>query len=186
MSSPAGTLKLETGIPHVITVTHPRGLPVKSRFTGDQVMWTLGDGRKLYCDPYVQERMDALHVGPGTPFEIQRVESFAGNRRTVEVVVRPLNGTATVTAVAAPRDNRESHHPTPPPPPPAPAALPPAPVNGAGETHAAIMQRCYCAAVDIALATIACAEKKGLRLSAQFEDVRAMGTALLISETGRR
>ena len=48
------------------------------------------------------------------------------------------------------------------------------------------MARCYCSAVDIAIATMACAEKKGLRLTVQFEDIRAMGTAMMIAETGRR
>lgn len=184
------TLKLNVGESHVIALQYAEGKPCQSRYSGDQVMYSLSDGRKLFVDPYVAERIKALRVGPGDEFAIAKKESFAGNRRTVEVVVNPLKRTGAFGH--APVDtigNDRPSHPTPAPPAPqaAPPAPPPqAPVNGAGETTADIMARCYCNAVDIALATIACAEKKGLRLTAQFEDVRAMGTALLISETGGR
>lgn len=188
------TLKLEPGVPQVIALTYANGLAVKSRFSGDQLMWSLTDGRKLYTEPYVGERVRAAGIQPGILFEIEKVENHSGNSRTVSIQVRSLRASAAVPAPAPTpvtldkpaSSNTSPIQGTPPPPPLPPPAAPPMPVNGAGESHADIMARCYCAAVDIALATIACAEKKGLRLTAQFEDVRAMGTALLISETGRR
>lgn len=181
-------LKPQIGEKHVIALSQPYGKPVRSNFGGDQLMFTLVDGRKMFLDPYVQDRIKALGVSPGVPFELEMVEILHGNRRTAEIVVRPVPASAPYTPAAPAQQinvQRESIQHTAPAPQP-PATIPPAPVNGAGETHAVIMQRCYCAAVDVALAAIACAEKKGLRLTAQFEDIRAMGTALLIAETGRR
>jgi hypothetical protein len=195
MTPAPDTLKLAVGESHVIALQYAEGKPCTSRFSGAQIMYSLVDGRKLFVDEYVATRIRALGVGPGDEFSISKQESFAGNRRTVEVVVRPLrragasgaapatnhvagNGfsqsQATVASVQCPVASADA------------SGTGHSPVSGAGETHAAIMARCYCSAVDIALATIACAEKKGLRLSAQFEDVRAMGTALLIAETGGR
>jgi hypothetical protein len=197
MTPAPDTLKLAVGESHVIALQYADGKPCKSRFSGDQIMFSLVDGRKLFVDPYVDERIKALRVGPGQPFEIEKRESFAGNRRTVEVVVRAARrGAGATSEVAAPgplRGNGSTSHsqPTAPQPvtwadldAPAKPSPPPLPVNGAGETAGDVLKRAYCEAVDIALYTVECARQKGILVTPLFEDVRAI--AFSISGLGGR
>jgi hypothetical protein len=164
------TLRLQINQPEVIALSQPYGKPCQSRFSGDQLMFTLTDGRKLFVDPYVQDRIKTLGVAPGTPFEIEKQERQQGNRRIVEVVVREvgLPSTAPPAAMAAGRC-------TP---------LPSPPVNGAGDTAAGILAAAYPEAVRIALAGVEAARQAGLHISPTFEDVRAI--AFSISGLGGR
>lgn len=104
-SNAISKLKLEVNQPQVISFTSPRGIPCKSKFAGDQIMWTLSDGRRYYGDPYLQERIDALRLQPMQQFEIEKIETFIGNCRDSEVVVRPVGaparGTTTVRKAPA-------------------------------------------------------------------------------------
>jgi hypothetical protein len=174
-------LKVGSGV-HVIALTQPAGKPVSSRFTGDQLMFSLVDGRKMFVDPYVQERINAAGITPGEQFEIEKRESWQGNRRIAEVVVKRIVSRERPSALAP---QGPSHGLTPPPTPAAPP-LAPQPVNGAGENSAAILSRCYHQAIDIALAATAYAEMKGLRITPAFEDIRAMAATICINESGRR
>lgn len=191
------TLKLQLGEVHVIALTQPYGKPVASRFGGDQLMFTLADGRKLFVDPYVQDRLKAANVAPGVPFEIEKRESVQGNRRVVSVEVRPLKaagpgvqaapahantGITTYAPQSTPPASTTEYRPSAPQRP----QLPQMPVNGNGETAAAIMARCYKDAIDVALSAQAYARENGLMLAPVFEDVRAMGTALFIQNGARR
>lgn len=182
------TLKLNIGEKHVIALQYADGKPVQSRFSGDQLMFSLTDGRKLFTEPYVQMKLDALGVQPGQPFEIEKRESQAGNRRTVQIEVRALQRRAdAITSTPARQGVKDS--PTPFNPTALPLAAPPplpAPVNGAGENSAAIMARCYHQAIDVALAAVTYAESKGLRITPSFEDVRCLAATICINESGRR
>jgi len=171
------TLKLKVGEPHVIALQYAEGKPVNSPYSGDQLMFSLADGRKLYVDPYVQMKLDALGIQPGVPFEIEKKELQSGNRRTVQIEVRAVRRTSAVAAAPA-RQSVTAGSPTP--------LNPTVPTNGAGETSADIMARCYRQAIDVSLGAMKYAEERGLRLAPSFEDVRCLAATICINESGRR
>ncbi len=181
-----GIVKFEVGVPQILAIAQSVGKPVQSRFGGDQLLFTLTDGRKMYVDPYVQDRMIAAGVVPSVPFEICKTETWINNRRVVDFRI----GAGARTPAPVPfqgSSNGQHHNPTPAAPPalPPPPA-PPVAMNGSGETGPAIMARCFLAAIDVALASTAYAESKGLRITPAFEDIRAMAATLVIQEGGRR
>lgn len=176
------TIKFEIGVPQVHALAYAEGKPTKSRFSGDQLMYTTVAGDRFYVDPYFQDRLRAAGVTAGALIKIEKVENWTGNRRSVDFRIKKVAGAADVQATA-PRVKDTNELPpnaTPATPPP------PAPVNGAGENSAAILSRCYHQAIDIALAATAYAETKGLRITPAFEDIRAMAATICINETGGR
>jgi hypothetical protein len=179
-------LKLRVGESHVIALAYADGKPVRSQYTGDQLMFTLVDGRKYYAEPYVQQRFDAADVQVGVPFEICKRETFTGNRRVVDVHVRKIEASTASLAPASSTDKKTAT-PQPSAPPanaPAPAAVLPM-MNGAGETAADIMKRHYLTAIDVALVAVEAAQAKGLRITPCFEDIRTMAAVLFIDGARR-
>jgi hypothetical protein len=87
-----GAVKFQTNIPEIVSLAFADGREVTSQFSGDQVMFTLDDGRKLYLAPFVADRIRAAGVRAHEPFEICKREVAQGNRRTVEFQIRPLTG----------------------------------------------------------------------------------------------
>jgi hypothetical protein len=185
------TLKLAVGEPHTIALQYADGKPVQSRFSGDQLMFSLVDGRKLYLEPYVADRLRAARVQPNVPFEIEKVETFQGNRRSVEIQVRELkNGASarqTTPAPALQGASAKTHQQTSPNvTPPAPAPQPPPPpaaMNGAGETLADLYLASFATAVDVALRGVELAKARGLHILPAFEDVRTIATCLHLGRT---
>jgi hypothetical protein len=62
--------KLEVNVPQVVALTFSEGKPVESQFTGEQIMFTLTDGRQLYVPPLVAEKIRAAGIVARVPFEI--------------------------------------------------------------------------------------------------------------------
>ncbi len=168
MSAPA-TIKFELGEPQVLALAYPTGKPVQSRYSGDQLMFTCTDGSRFYVEPYVQARIEAAGIGPNQPFEMCKVQTVEGNRRTVEYKVRAIEA-----AAVRPTVGRVAFAPAPPPA---------APVNGTGQTDADLYVECFREAVAIALRGVELAKAAGLLISPAFEDVRAIATTISI---GRR
>jgi hypothetical protein len=54
---------------------------------GDQVLYTLTDGRVMYVPPIVKKKIDELGIGRGELFTITKAEKKNGTRRTIEWVV---------------------------------------------------------------------------------------------------
>jgi hypothetical protein len=77
------TLRPETNVPVELALQFSDGLPVEGRF-GDQVMFTLVDGRKLYVPPIVAKKIEALGVQRGEVFELCKTEVKNGNRKSIE------------------------------------------------------------------------------------------------------
>lgn len=195
-------LTLRPGEVHAIALTQTDGRFAPTKFANkggkDQIMFTLVDGRKLYVDPYVQERINALGVAPGTQFEIELVETVNGNFRTCSVEVRgigqryalPVSATGGLgrppVTPAFRQEERTTHPPTfiAPAPPPAPQ-LPPILVNGQGQSHVDILLGCYADAIKVALRVVDMARESGLHISPDFEDVRTIATTLCIPKVGR-
>lgn len=192
------TLKFQLGEVYRIAIQQSQGKVVTSRFSGDQLLFSLlptddAPWLRMFVEPYVQEKIAAAHIAPGDQFEISKRETFHGNKRVVSMEVRALGASDVPTPApgvrrVAPDEPPHNRTPAPraPQPPPLPPILPPAPVNGAGENSAAILARCYRDAVDIALDAVSYAETKGLRVTPTFEDIRCISATLCITQTGRR
>jgi hypothetical protein len=54
---------------------------------GDQVLYTLTDGRVMYVPPIVKRKLDELRIGRGELFTLTKAEKKTGTRRTIEWVV---------------------------------------------------------------------------------------------------
>lgn len=192
-----GILKLQTNIPEIIALEYGDGRIVQSQYSGDQLMFSLTDGRKMYLPPFMGDKLKQAGIAAGTPFELCRREVSRGNRRTVEYQVRNLDGAgASNEDVPALAPGAQLKAPKPlngingngPVPAPVSAPVVPAPSelrNGAGETHADLLARAYRQAVDIALGAQEYAKEKGLLITPTFEDVRALAATLHISATQR-
>lgn len=180
-------LKFEIGIPQIIALKFADGKPCLNAKT-DTLMFTTTANERFFVDPYVGDRIRALRIQPGVPFQMEKVETIAGNRRIVEMVVRNL-GTNAPCIAPAPSVRPQTPSSLPPPVLPTPPQLPQLPqthMNGAGETSAVIMARCYRAAVDVAVDAVAYAQERGIRITPEFADVRALAATMAINEQGGR
>ena len=64
------------------------GLKVQGRF-GDQVMYSLTDGRVMYVPPIVRDELVELGIRQNEPFAICRAERREEDPRFVDWVVEP-------------------------------------------------------------------------------------------------
>jgi hypothetical protein len=83
----------EANVPVTATLAYADGLKVQGRF-GDQVMYSLTDGRVMYVPPIVRDKLVELGIGQNEPFAICRAERREGNRRFVDWVVEPEGSAA--------------------------------------------------------------------------------------------
>lgn len=95
----------EANLPVTATLAYADGLKVQGRF-GDQVMYSLTDGRVMYVPPAVREKLVELGIRQHEPFAICRAERREGNRRFVDWVVQPDES-------AAPAQSATAHSDTP-------------------------------------------------------------------------
>lgn len=70
MATPGSILKLQPNVPEVIALAFSEGKPVVSDFTGEQILFSLVDGRRYYAPPYVAQLIKNAGIGARTPFEI--------------------------------------------------------------------------------------------------------------------
>lgn len=181
MSSNA--LRFETNVPEVIELAFSEGLPVNSKFSGDQVLFTLADGRKMYVAPIVAQKIYDAGIDAYQPFQICKRELKQGNRRIVEYQVSPvpaadalpINAPATlenkplpmqsaIGSVPSSQNGRGLH--AVPPPAAAPAVPPvPAPRAAAPSFDAnavALMKIAGIGAIDAVLEVEQYAQSRGL------------------------
>jgi hypothetical protein len=175
----------EANVPVTATLAYADGLKVQGRF-GDQIMYSLADGRVMYVPPIVRDKLVELGIRQNEPFDICRAERGDGNRRFVDWVIQPHGA-------ASPIASTNSH-----------ADAPGAQVNGdrrarfkpdgkgngnGGEpvgvpASAATAEIALCAAlmssIDAALAAEQYASAHGLSVRFGSEDLRAMALSLFI------
>ena len=84
-------LKLQTNVPETIALAFSEGLPMSSKFGGDQIMFTLSDERRLFVSPFVASKIAAAGIEPGQPFSICKAEVIHGNRRAIEYLIEPAH-----------------------------------------------------------------------------------------------
>jgi hypothetical protein len=77
----------EANVPVNATLAYRDGMKVQGRF-GDQVMYSLADGRVMYVPPIVRDKLVELGIRQHGPFAICRAERREGNRRFVDWVVQ--------------------------------------------------------------------------------------------------
>src|SRR5579862_6127510 len=94
----AASVKFQTNIPERVALAFAEGLPVSSQFGGDQVMFSLTDGRKMYVAPIVAQKIAGLGIGAYEEFEICKREQTVGNRRVVNYEVAVARAVAPAAA----------------------------------------------------------------------------------------
>ena len=174
----------EANVPVTATLAYAGGLKVQGRF-GDQVMYSLTDGRVMYVPPLVRDKLVELGIRQNEPFAICRAERREGNRRFVDWVVQPDSS-------AAPAQSATAHGDTPGSPmngdgggrvkpngngrgdgKPASARV----SSGTAETA---LRAALTASIDAALAAEQYASARGLSIRFGSEDLRAMALSLFI------
>ena len=79
-------VQFQTNVPIDIALKYNDGKEATGQY-GDQVLYTLTDGRVMYVPPIVKKKIDELGIGRGELFTITKAEKKNGTRRTIEWVV---------------------------------------------------------------------------------------------------
>ncbi|HVO60810.1 MAG TPA: hypothetical protein VMT53_07735 [Terriglobales bacterium] len=174
----------EANVPVTATLAYADGLKVQGRF-GDQVMYSLTDGRVMYVPPLVRDKLVELGIRQNEPFNICRAERREGNRRFIDWVVQPSESMSPASSADARGD----------------ASRPPTndyggahaksngngngngrPANGLGAVGGAesALRTALMTSIDAALAAEQYASAHGLSIRFGSEDLRAMALSLFI------
>jgi hypothetical protein len=174
----------EANVPVSAMLAYADGLKVQGRF-GDQVMYSLTDGRVMYVPPIVRDKLVELGIRQNEPFAICRAERREGTRRFVDWIVQPNSS-------AAPSESTTGH-----------SNMSRSPVdgddgarvrsngngNGTGKPATALassgnaetaLRAALTASIDAALAAEQYASAHGLSVRFGSEDLRAMALSLFI------
>jgi len=176
----------EANVPVAATLAYADGLKVQGRF-GDQVMYSLTDGRVMYVPPIVRDKLLELGIRQNEPFNICRAERREGNLHFVDWIVQPHSA-------ASPTPSANSH-----------ADAPGLPVNGdsgarfkpnnngngnmggklvgvpaSATTAETALRGALMSSIDAALAAEQYASAHGLSIRFGSEDLRAMALSLFI------
>lgn len=77
----------DPNVPVVVTLAYPDGKKVQGRF-GDQVLYSLADGRVMYVPPFVRDKLIQLGIRKDEPFSICRTAHHDGKRRVIDWTVQ--------------------------------------------------------------------------------------------------
>jgi len=79
-------VQFQTNVPVEVALKYNDGKEVNGQY-GDQVLYTLTDGRAMYVPPIVKRKIDELGIGRGELFTLTKAEKKNGTRRTIEWLV---------------------------------------------------------------------------------------------------
>src|SRR5271168_5370576 len=79
-------VQFQTNVSIDVALKYNDGKEVTGQY-GDQVLYTLTDGRVMYVPPIVKKKIDELGIGRGELVTITKAEKKSGTRRTIEWVV---------------------------------------------------------------------------------------------------
>src|SRR5579863_678323 len=79
-------VQFQTNVSIDVALKYNDGKEVTGQY-GDQVLYTLTDGRVMYVPPIVKKKIDELGIGRGELCTITKAEKKNGTRRTIEWVV---------------------------------------------------------------------------------------------------
>lgn len=91
------TVKFSTNVPETLSLAFSQGKEVTSQYGGDQVMFSLDDGRRMYVSPYVAGKIYEAGISAHTDFTLCKREVTHGNRRAIEWEIQTFNEAARVT-----------------------------------------------------------------------------------------
>jgi hypothetical protein len=84
-------VQFQTNVPIEVALKYDDGKEVTGQY-GDQVLYTLTDGRVMYVPPIVKKKIDELGIVRGELFTLTKAEKKSGTRRTIEWVVGANDG----------------------------------------------------------------------------------------------
>src|ERR1022692_1548652 len=172
-------VQFQTNVPVEVALKYNDGKEVTGQY-GDQVLYTLTDGRVMYVPPFVKKRIDELGIGRGELFTLTKAEKKNGTRRTIEWVVAAgeRGDTHPPARVQQPNGQRPSH----------PRKGTAIPGNGTGQrsnstdgkgflvtSHGQLLLQPLAAGVDVAAATEPYAASSGVKVQFTSEDLREIG-----------
>jgi len=175
-------IQFHTNIPLEVALKYGDGKDVTGQY-GDQVFYTLTDGRVMYVPPIVRKQIQDLEIVKGEPFTITKAEKKNGTRRTIEWLVtssrktgdQPTKEPSAVNdygvrggsngGSAAKNENRSGIS----------AGHASCPATGSRQ----YLLRAFTAAVDLAAETERYAGTHGISLQFTSEDVREIGLSIL-------
>src|ERR1700758_1519920 len=79
-------VQFQTNVSIDVALKYNDGKEVTGQY-GDQVLYTLTDGRVMYVPPIVKRRIKELGIGRGDLFTLTKAEKKNGTRRTIEWLV---------------------------------------------------------------------------------------------------
>jgi hypothetical protein len=89
----ADKVTFQTNVPVEVALKYGDGKDVNGQY-GDQVLYTLMDGRVMYVPPIVRKQIEDLGIGRGDLFTVTKAEKKNGARRTIEWQVAANGRTA--------------------------------------------------------------------------------------------
>jgi hypothetical protein len=84
-------VEFKIGVPIEGALKFRTGKPINTR-SGLRVMFTLADGRVMFLDPPVAEKIQSLKLSQGQPFQMCRVKGENGEGWRITPVKVPVNG----------------------------------------------------------------------------------------------
>lgn len=170
----AEVVRFETNIPQVITLKYDDGKDVAGRY-GDEVFYTLADGKGVYVPPIVRDKLTQAGVRRGTPVQITKKEVKTGNRRSIQWEVERVGAGAQPSKVEAPAPVHQQ------------TIQPPAERQAQATTHDTIggpalvqLKQALAAAITAAQGAENYAKERNYGVRFTSEDVRAMALTLYI------
>jgi hypothetical protein len=179
----SGKIQFQTNIPVEVALKYADGKEVTGDY-GDQVLYSLTDGRVMYVPPIVKKQIQDLDIARGELFTITKAEEKSGTRRTVKWLVTPSDARAPVGAPANGNALPQRHTTG--------VASGPVPNNGNGHKprstgepkgflvtgQGQFLLQAFTAAVDVVAAAERYAAVSQLELRFTSEDVRAIGLSI--------
>ena len=171
--SPSNNLKFRVNVPETVALKFADGMPVSSRYSGEQVMFTLTDDRRMYVDPYVADRIRAAGIRANEAFTITKTERQVGNRRVVDFEVETSAPSAKTTAPVSSRDHQQVTQST-------------THATNTRPEGAQLLHDCGVQAIQILRSWADQAKNAGIVADFNGEDVRTMAATLFINAHGGR
>ena len=180
-------VQFQTNVPVEVALKYNDGKEVTGQF-GDQVLYTLTDGRVMYVPPIVKKKIEEAGIARGELFTITKAERKNGTRRTIEWVIATDGGAAPGRVPDAGRASG-ARQPSPSNGTPAPAT------RQTVQTNRRVMQpvdpkgflatgpgqsllQAFSAAIDLAASIERCASTCGVPLQFTSADVREIGLSI--------
>jgi hypothetical protein len=83
-------IQFQTNVPVEVALKYGDGKDVTGDY-GDQVLYSLTDGRVMYVPPIVKKQIQDLDIAKGELFTITKAEEKSGTRRTIKWLVTPTD-----------------------------------------------------------------------------------------------